>query len=130
MSRMPLAPALIAAGICVAVLSGCRTVPDAPDTLIRSAIINAICYDVEVAEVSRDSLYASGDPEDALLLYAEMLAQVPLTDTPSAFAEAYLAHARAWKINDEPEIESSWERITQTAAMHGVDVEEIQAAGD
>ena len=90
------------------------------------AIIEAIRFDIEAAGVSRDSHYASIDKNDAQRLYAGLLERAPLENTPPRFAAAYLAHAKAWRENNEAAIDATWEILSQEAAAHGICLEALE----
>ena len=117
----------IATGVSLLILTGCGTVSTPSPTPIQRAIVEAIHYDLEMAGYSKNSLYGSVDPEDARIFYAGLLTELPLDRTPSAFSQAYLAHAQAWKENDEEGIVSTWEQVARAAAIHGVDIELVEA---
>ena len=81
-----------------------------------------------MAGISKNSLYGSVDPEDARILYAGLLEDAPFAEAPEAFVQAYMAHAQAWRDNDKNGIVSTWEQVARVAAIHGIDIEDIENA--
>ena len=121
---------LMIAVISIAMATGCQTTSSKTLTKTQNAIVNVIYYDLDLAGLSKDSVYGSVDAEDARILYAELLEQIPFANTPPEFARAYRAHAKAWRENDKEGIVSTWELVTQSAAAHGIDMEAIETAID
>lgn len=106
--------------------SACQHLPATSPDPAATAIVEAIRFDIEAALCSKDSHYASIDKDDAQRLYASLLEQAPLGNVPPRFAAAYLAHAKAWRTNDEGAIDATWEILSQEAAIHGICLEALE----